>query len=128
MLLAVGSLFAYAWLFYTNEFHASGNEGTLCVIKNATGFACPACGSTRSLLALFHGNITEALMLNPLGILLFFILLISPLWISVDVLMRKQSMTEFYYRCEQRVRQKTVAIPLISLVIVNWIWNIYKGL
>ena len=37
----------------------------LCVWRNLLGIAaCPACGSTRALAALFHGRLTEALTHN----------------------------------------------------------------
>ena len=36
-----------------------------CTFHNATGYSCPGCGSTRALFNLTHGNILEALRLNP---------------------------------------------------------------
>lgn len=37
-----------------------------CVIFTLTGYRCPSCGSTRAVHALLHGNVNEALNLNPL--------------------------------------------------------------
>ena len=36
-----------------------------CSLYVATGFSCPGCGSTRALFHLTHGNVLEALRLNP---------------------------------------------------------------
>ena len=36
-----------------------------CSFYVATGFSCPGCGSTRALFHLTHGNVLEALRLNP---------------------------------------------------------------
>ena len=36
-----------------------------CSLYVATGFFCPGCGSTRALFHLTHGNVLEALRLNP---------------------------------------------------------------
>ena len=36
-----------------------------CSLYVATGFFCPGCGSTRALFHLTHGNLLEALRLNP---------------------------------------------------------------
>ena len=36
-----------------------------CSFYVATGFSCPGCGSTRALFHLTHGNLLEALRLNP---------------------------------------------------------------
>lgn len=41
-----------------------------CAFKEAFGVPCPTCGMTRSLLLSLHGQITEALSLNPGGPLL----------------------------------------------------------
>jgi len=36
-----------------------------CTFHTATGYSCPGCGSTRALFNLTHGNVLEALRLNP---------------------------------------------------------------
>jgi hypothetical protein len=40
-----------------------------CPVHSMTGFYCPGCGSLRALHQLVHGNITEALSMNPLMVL-----------------------------------------------------------
>ncbi len=37
-----------------------------CVFRAVTGVPCPTCGATRGTLALLHGDLRQALMLNPL--------------------------------------------------------------
>jgi len=37
-----------------------------CVFKGLTGLPCPACGSTRSVVHIAHGDILSALAMNPL--------------------------------------------------------------
>jgi hypothetical protein len=70
----------------------------------------------------------EAFFLNPFGYLIAFILLAAPLWILVDLCRRSQTLFDFYQKAEKFLRRPAVAIPLILLVLVNWIWNITKGL
>lgn len=36
-----------------------------CAFHMATGYSCPGCGSSRALYQLTHGNVLEALRLNP---------------------------------------------------------------
>jgi len=56
------------------------------------------------------------------------VLVLAPIWMISDLLSKKDSLFHFYNRAELFLRQKWIAIPLILLVIMNWIWNIYKGL
>jgi len=37
-----------------------------CVFKGLTGIPCPACGSTRSVVHVAHGDILSAFAMNPL--------------------------------------------------------------
>ena len=47
-----------------------------CPLHACTGLLCPGCGATRALAALVHGNLVQALVLNPLVILLLPIVLL----------------------------------------------------
>ncbi len=55
-------------------------------------------------------------------------MVISPLWILFDVIFKKSSLLKIYNKTELLLRRKYIAAPLIMLVLVNWIWNICKGL
>jgi hypothetical protein len=41
-----------------------------CPIHYYFGILCPGCGTTRALAALLHGNVKQALSLNPLTMLM----------------------------------------------------------
>ena len=47
-----------------------------CLFNLLTGYFCPGCGNTRSILALFNGNIFLSLRYNPFIILLFVFLIL----------------------------------------------------
>lgn len=96
-------------------------------MKNLTGIPCPSCGATRSVDSIFTGNLYQALLFNPLGYVIFLALLILPFWITLDIVQKNDSLWDFYKKTELVLRRKIVAIPLITLVIINWIWNIYKN-
>jgi len=42
-------------------------ETTICLLRHWTGVPCPGCGVTRSIAALLHGGLGEALTLHPLA-------------------------------------------------------------
>jgi len=67
-------------------------------------------------------------MTNPLGIFLAIIMSIAPFWILFDKITKKNTLFNFYKKTEEILKKPRYAIPLIFLVIINWIWNITKGL
>lgn len=70
----------------------------------------------------------EAFRINPLGYVVAIILLIAPLWIIIDVLIKRKTLFNFYKKIEAYLKKPLYAIPLILFVLINWIWNVTKGL
>ena len=50
-----------------------------CPLRALTGIYCPGCGSTRALYDLLHGNVTGALAMNPVLVVLLPLLLLMAL-------------------------------------------------
>lgn len=121
--LFIACMAGYIYLFF-----AKASQYTVCFFKNITGYACPSCGSTRAVMQLYHGDIIASLLLNPFGIIIATAMIVLPLWIVLDVALNKSSLYLWYQKAETFLKQKQVAIPLILLVIINWIWNIHKQL
>ncbi|MDP4204480.1 MAG: DUF2752 domain-containing protein [Bacteroidota bacterium] len=128
ILIATGS--GYSWLIYS--YYSLGNNPkfgvSACIFKDITGIPCPSCGVTRTILTLSKGQVWEALQINPLGILLGVFLLLFPLWIGYDLIRRKSSFLHYYLNAEELLKKKIIAIPAVILILLNWIWNIYKHL
>jgi hypothetical protein len=120
----------YAWLGFQSMHNPYSKESaTLCMFKNITSIPCPACGTTRAVLLLINGNIKEALWLNPLSILISMGLILLPAWILLDVLTQRFTLEEHFRYVEQKIKtQKIIYIPLITLLLMNWCWNIVKDL
>ncbi|MBI3235190.1 MAG: DUF2752 domain-containing protein [Bacteroidetes bacterium] len=87
---------------------------------------CPACGSTKAAVSIIHGDFLEALYLNPLAYIILFLMVIIPSWIIYDWSSNKTSFLQFYCKTEIKLKQKSIAYPAIILVLMNWIWNVYK--
>ncbi|MGB3080975.1 MAG: DUF2752 domain-containing protein [Saprospiraceae bacterium] len=126
-IMALACLAGYVWLaiLLSNSGH-SGHDMDVCLIRKVTDTPCPSCGSSRAVLAIIHGDFLAALKFNPFGYLISGILLISPVWILFDMIFAKNSFLIFYKQVENHIRNKWIAIPMIVLVIANWIWNILK--
>ncbi|MCL7988299.1 DUF2752 domain-containing protein [Sphingobacterium sp. lm-10] len=97
-------------------------------MKYATDVPCPSCGATRSVIFLTKGDFTNAFLLNPIGYMVVIIMLIAPIWILADWTTKRRTFLDFFKKMEDFLRRPSYAIPLILLVVVNWIWNIAKGL
>ncbi|WP_368482849.1 hypothetical protein [Flavobacterium glycines] len=80
------------------------------------------------MLSLIKGNFTEAFFINPLGYIILTIMILAPIWIIYDVNSNRSTFFKFYQNTESFLRKPKYAIPLIFIVIINWIWNITKEL
>jgi len=115
-----------AWnLFY---FQQSGPGLEICVLKNTVGLPCPSCGTTRSVLYLLHGDLSTALLINPFGIIVFIGLVVIPFWILYDYWNVSRTLWTCYLQFINTFSNKKFSFVVIVLVLLNWIWNIQKGL
>lgn len=129
LILFIACLAGYIWLYLSiTKNIAENNSAEVCLIKHVTNIPCPSCGSTRSVISLTKGDFIGALNINPIGYLVAIIMLIAPSWILVDTVRNAKTLFDFYQKIEFYLKQPKIAIPLILLVIINWIWNITKGL
>lgn len=123
-ILLIACFLGFIYFFYSITF----SHPTFCLFKKVTSLPCPACGNTRAIVLLTKGEVLQSILLNPLGIVVFLAMLIVPTWIISDVIRKKKSFYLTYKKIEKFVQKKSVAIPLIALILANWIWNIYKNL
>ncbi len=120
----------YGWLYFSLEHQQEiqNDEFSVCLVKNVTNIPCPSCGTTRAVMEISKGEIYQSILLNPFGIIVALIMLICPIWITYDYLSKKDSFYQFHTKSEAILRKKKVYIPLLILVLLNWIWNITKNL
>jgi hypothetical protein len=129
LILFIACLSGYIWIYFNLSSNIIENKTAIvCPIKHFIGLPCPSCGSTRSVISLLKGNFAEAFYINPIGYLIATIMVVLPLWIFSDVLLRQNSLQHFYMKLERRIVKPMFAIPLILLLIMNWFWNISKSL
>ncbi len=127
--LSAACLVGYGWLLLIGRLKPEeiGTSYDVCLIHHFAHIPCPACGSTRSVLALMHGDIAGGIYWNPLGFIMFALLIALPFWIGYDLALKKETLFKFYHLFEDTLRRKWVAIPAIALILANWVWNIWKN-
>lgn len=126
LITGIVCFFAILWLLID---YFSLAEITVCPVKLVSGYPCPSCGTTRSIQALMHGHIGEAFMINPFGIISVAIIIGVLILLMLDLTTKK----DYYYKTYRKIelylqKHKIVSAGLIILVIINWAWNISKGL
>jgi hypothetical protein len=127
--LVLACLAGYIWILLVSRLKPEdiGSSYDVCLIHHFLHVPCPSCGSTRSVLSLMHGDLAGGLYWNPLGFLIFTALVVFPFWIGYDLLLKKESCYKYFRLFEKTMRRKRVAIPAIALILINWVWNIWKG-
>ncbi|MGJ1205653.1 DUF2752 domain-containing protein [Sphingobacterium lactis] len=101
----------------------------VCPVKVVTGYPCPSCGSTRSITALLQGDWKGAILINPLGVLSALLIIAILALILYDGLAKKRVYEKVYRRTELFLQRHTlISSVLVVLILLNWIWNIKKGL
>lgn len=123
-ILSIGTFAGWGWLILDSRTPGVG----LCLIKRATDVPCPSCGSTRAIQLLLKGDVLGSLLINPLGIVLATALIAIPLWITSDVVFRRDTLHRAYLGVEDRLRRPFTAGILIVLILLNWMWNLHKNL
>ncbi|MBP8791663.1 MAG: DUF2752 domain-containing protein [Lutibacter sp.] len=129
LILFISCIAGYIWLYFSlNNLETNHKEFNVCILKQITNIPCPSCGSTRSIISLAKGHFIEAILINPIGLIVATIMLSAPFWIFIDIATKKKTLFDFYQKIETYLKRPQYSIPLILLVIINWIWNITKGL
>lgn len=125
--MLIACLAGFIYLFY-NIHTLQSQTFRVCIIKNVTDYPCPSCGTTRAVTLLLKGKFIESLVLNPIGIVVTIIMIIFPIWILIDIIFKKETFYFWYKKAEGTIRKPWLASILIVLVLLNWIWNLYKHL
>lgn len=92
-----------------------------CLIKYFLHIPCPACGSTRAIIAIIDGHIQEALALNPLGFVLLALLILLTVGIPYDYLRRQHNLYHLFTWADTCLHIKSVFIPTMSIILLNWL-------
>ncbi len=117
-----------SWLAVSFSNALTDHGTSVCFFKHATGLACPSCGTTRSIQALIHGSIWEAIQINPLGLFGLAAILTIPCWLLADALSKKTTLLSSWNYLETNLKKPAIFWPSILLVLANWAWNISKEL
>jgi hypothetical protein len=117
---------AMALLAGAAAFYARGDRCNLspCLFKHFTGIPCPGCGGLRAADRLLHGHAVDALLINPLSVLVMIFLLLSVCWLSRDAIRGRST----YWSIYRRRWSRPLVIATVVALLAQWTWNIWRGL
>jgi hypothetical protein len=87
-----------------------------CLFKAFTGFPCPTCGTTRSLVHLAKGDLQGSLFMNPAFALSMILTLLWFLYNTIIVLFDTSRFTLSLTRPEF----DAVRVAALALLLLNW--------
>jgi hypothetical protein len=90
-----------------------------CWVRHLLGIPCPTCGSTRSALALVHGNLGKALQVNPLMCLVYLGAIGFDLYAAAVLIFRAKRIR---FVAMPKSTQRILASVLVAAVLGNWIY------
>ena len=96
-----------------------------CALYMATGFSCPGCGSTRALYQLTHGDVLEAMRLNP-GLMALITLGITDYVRFVVSVIRGNPFQTLFGRI--KLLGALMGVMLVYGVIRNLPWPLFESL
>ena len=96
-----------------------------CALYMATGFSCPGCGSTRALYQLTHGDVLEAMRLNP-GLIALITLGITDYVRFVVSVIRGNPFHTLFGRL--KLLGALMGVMLVYGVIRNLPWPLFESL
>lgn len=99
-----------------------------CIFHTITGYPCPACGTRRALLSLLKGDIYTSVLINPYGLLLALLVIFYTTGLTCDFIRKSHQFRDWLKRSEQLLANKYILMLIILLMLLNWMWNIHKGL
>jgi hypothetical protein len=112
------NMFILAVLFFFTLFYSGNGHASFCLFKTLTGIPCPACGTTRAVMCLLAGNISDAFLYNPCAILLVLIIAVQ---IPVQVMtLKKKFSLELMLRTS-----KMLTYVFVSGLVITWLLRLF---
>lgn len=117
----------YVWLGASYMSVGGGTVSSPCLFRRIMHLPCPACGTTRAVIALLQGHVAEAVRFNLLGFVALAGLLILPGWLLYDGWSRRDTFYRFYLWLDAVLKRKEVFLSFIILILIIWCVNLFRN-
>jgi hypothetical protein len=104
------------------------NSFSICWFKFLTKLPCPSCGTSRSIYQLINGDFSKAFELNPIGYIGLSLLICIPFLSLIDFFLKSKYLIIASLKLDELLKKKIILFPFLTLIFINWIWNIAKNI
>jgi len=105
-------------LWLQNSNHSLDNEQSFCPLKATTGFPCPSCGITKSIVYFYDGNLLKSLSFHLFGPLVVGFCIFMIVLFLVEIKTKKTYFRKWFYN---RKLAYYLAVFLIGYHIIRLI-------
>ena len=95
-----------------------------CVFREVTGWACPGCGATRCVRAVFHGDWRAAFLVNPLMCATLIGIVIFDLYAATVLALR---LPRWRPACVSARVAMMLRVGCAGVLLMNWLWLLCAG-
>jgi Protein of unknown function (DUF2752) len=100
------------------------NDQSLCPFKMLTGFPCPGCGITKSLIYLYDGNMYKSISYHILGPFIIAFSIATIIILTTEIITKKEYFVKWFY---SRKLAYTLAICLGIYHLIRLIYFVYEN-
>lgn len=80
-----------------NHDHHLETDQSLCPFKMLTGFPCPGCGITKSLVYLYQGDLGRSFYYHIFGPFAFLFCIVAIVTLSAEIINKKKYFNRIFY-------------------------------
>lgn len=113
--------FPFILMLHNDNNHIEA-EQSLCPFKMLTGFPCPGCGITKSLIYLYEGNLQKSLYYHLFGPFTFLFCIGMIIVLSAELITQKEYFQRLFY--SKRLAY-VLGFTLAGYHFIRLIWFIY---
>ncbi len=115
----------YAFIFLIRKVNL-GSPGTDCFFVKVFGIPCAGCGGSHAIQHLMSGHWIEAIVFNPLAVLVHIGFMITSGFLLFDVVFNKQYLVYGMNKMHRYLQLRCVSILLALMLIIFWMYNLIR--
>ena len=120
-----GSIAGFIYLWWVRT---STTSLLVCPINSITGYPCPSCGTTRTILQILSFDLIQSSLFNPLAYIVLMGMMVLPVWTVLDLIRKKTSLYSVVSSGEQLLQnQPVLRWALLGIMAIIWMWLILQN-